>query len=109
MRIEMLGTAFTVRTDEDSEYFSEVVEHFRGKVNEIQSSVGTQDPLKIAILAGILASDDFIKLNGKQRRASLEVRSITDSLIQSLDEALSDRPTPPAPQTDQASSQQDSE
>ena len=107
MRIEMLGVSFTVRTDEDSEYFGEVVEHFRAKVSEIQSSVGTQDPLKVAILAGILASDDFIKLNGKQRRASLEAKGIADSLIQSLDDALS--ASPPDPQTDQASSPPDHE
>lgn len=93
MRIEMLGTSFSVSTDEDTEYFSEVVEHFKAKVREIQSSVGTSDPLKIAILAGILASDDFIKLNGQQRRAGIEARGIADSLIRSLDEALDATPS----------------
>lgn len=92
MKIEMLGTSFTVNTDEDPDYFAEVVEHFRDKIREIQGAVATSDPLKIAILAGILASDDFIKLNGQQRRASLEARSITDSLIASLDAALGEEP-----------------
>jgi cell division protein ZapA (FtsZ GTPase activity inhibitor) len=108
MRIEMLGTSFSVRTDEDAEYFTEVVEHFRAKVKEIQASVGTQDPLKVAILAGILASDDFIKLTGKQRRESLEARGLTESLIHSLDAALGEETTtPPARQTDQSSEQPD--
>lgn len=85
----MLGVSFTVNTDEDPAYFAEVVEHFRQKVREIQGSVATADPLKVAILAGILASDDFIKLTGQQRRVSLEARTITESLIASLDDALS--------------------
>ena len=90
MQIDLLGTSFSVRTDEDPEYFKEVVEHFRGKVAEIQRSVATNDPLKIAILAGILAADDYIKLNGSQRRDDSEARKITESLIAQLDEALQD-------------------
>ena len=88
MQIDLLGTSFSVRTDEDPEYFKEVVEHFRAKVAEIQRSVATNDPLKIAILAGILAADDYIKLNGSQRRDDSEARKITESLIAQLDEAL---------------------
>ena len=88
MHIDLLGTSFSVRTDEDPEYFREVVEHFRAKVQEIQRSVSTTDPLKIAILAGILASDDFIKLNGRSRRDDSEARRITDTLIEQLENAL---------------------
>lgn len=91
MQIDLLGTSFTVRTDEDPDYFREVVEHFRAKVEEIQRSVTTTDPLKIAILAGILAADDFMKLTGEQRREELEARRITDELLTSLDEALVER------------------
>ena len=97
MQIDLLGTSFTVRTDEDPEYFREVVEHFRAKVHEIERSVSTTDPLKIAILAGILASDDFIKLNGKNRRDDSEARRITDTLIDQLDDALSGDAERPAP------------
>ena len=88
MQIELLGTSFSVRTDEDPEYFSEVVEHFRSKVAEIQRSVTTNDPLKIAILAGILAADDYMKLNGSLRREESEARRIAESLISELDDAL---------------------
>lgn len=89
MQIELLGTSFRVQTDEDPEYFREVVEHFRAKVAEIERSVTTSDPLKIAILAGILASDDFLKLNGARRREESEARRITASMIHELETALS--------------------
>ncbi len=89
MQIELLGTSFRVQTDEDPEYFREVIEHFRAKVQEIQRSVTTSDPLKIAILAGILASDDYLKLNGSLRRDESEAGRITASMIRELETALS--------------------
>lgn len=92
MRIELLGTSFSVQTDEDPEYFREVVEHFRSKVEEIRQSVSTTDPLKISILAGILAADDYMKLTGATRRDDAEARRITDTLISELDAALGDDP-----------------
>ncbi len=92
MRIELLGTSFSVQTDEDPEYFREVVEHFRSKVEEIRQSVSTTDPLKIAILAGILAADDYMKLTGATRRDDAEARRITDTLISELEAALGDDP-----------------
>ena len=90
MRIELLGTSFSVQTDEDPEYFHEVVEHYKAKVAEIQRSVTTTDPLKIAILAGILAADDYMKLTGVTRRDDSEARKITESLISQLEAALDD-------------------
>lgn len=88
MQIDLLGTSFRVQSDEDPEYFREVVEHFRSKIAEIQRSVSTSDPLKIAILAGILAADDFLKLNGRLRRDDSEANRITESLMSELDGAL---------------------
>lgn len=99
MRIDLLGTSFSVQTDEDPEYFREVVQHFRSKVKEIERSVSTNDPLKIAILAGILAADDFMKLNGATRREDSEARRITDSLISQLDAALEQGPGATDPDT----------
>jgi cell division protein ZapA len=101
MRIEILGTAFTIRTDEDPAYLSEVVEHYRSKVAELQKSGTTADPLKLAILAGLLASDEFLKLNGASRRSQVEVGQIADSLIDQLDNVLageSTRPESPPPE-----------
>jgi len=88
MRIELLGTSFSVRTDEDPQYLQEVVEYFRGKVEEVQKSGTTGDPLKQAILAGILASDEYMKSIGSARSEQLELEAITKTLIGELDQAL---------------------
>ena len=94
MRIEILGTAFTVRTDEDPAYLAEVVEHYRKKVEEVVNSGTTADPLKLAILAGILASDEYLKLNGASRQSQVEVNHLTESLIGELEQALSNHNSP---------------
>ncbi len=90
MQIELLGTSFSVRTDEDPEYFREVVERFRTKISEIQRTVSTSDPLKVAILAGILATDDYMKLNGTLRREDSQAREITETIFAELEGALDD-------------------
>ena len=88
MRIDLLGAEFTIQTDENPEYLEEVVELYRSKINEIRGSVGTSDPLKIAILAGILVADEFLKQTGTQRTSAEEAAKITVGLISELEAAL---------------------
>jgi cell division protein ZapA (FtsZ GTPase activity inhibitor) len=88
MRIELLGTSFSVKTDEDEEYLREVVALFARKVSEVQRNVPTSDPLKISILAGVLLSDEFLKLRGATRGETIEAGRIAESLIGELSEVL---------------------
>lgn len=88
MRIDLLGAEFNIKTDQDPEYLSEVVEYFRRKTEEVRASVGTSDPLKIAILAGILTADDHLKGVGESRVEDIEATRIAVDLIGELDDAL---------------------
>ena len=92
MRIDLLGAEFTIKTDQDPEYLQEVVEFYRTKVEEVRRSVGTSDALKIAILAGIITADAYLKQKGEHRTSDAEARQITQTLITELDEALADQP-----------------
>jgi len=96
MRIDLLGAEFNINTDENPEYLEEVVEYYRSKVAEIRSSVGTSDPLKIAILAGILTADDVLKKTGAERTTDSEAARITGGLISELESVLD----PPEPDGD---------
>jgi cell division protein ZapA (FtsZ GTPase activity inhibitor) len=61
------------------------------KTREIQKSVSTRDPLRIAILAGILIADELHKEResvGMNESESEEVERITRSLINRIDETL---------------------
>lgn len=88
MRIDLLGSSFTIQSDEDPAYLQRVVDYFSGKVDEVRRSVGTSDPLKISILAGILASDECMK--AKAESLDPEVSRITNDLIARLDASLDD-------------------
>ena len=97
MRIDLLGAEFNIRTDENPEYLEEVVELYRSKVDEVRASVGTTDPLRIAILAGILTADDYLKQTGSQRTSSAEATQITVGLITELEAALGEEADPGVP------------
>jgi cell division protein ZapA (FtsZ GTPase activity inhibitor) len=113
MRIELLGTSFTIHTDEDPERVRDLVDYYKTKVQEIQGSVSTSDPLKIAILAGLLSADEVFKAREKLEAAETnsgqgggggagteageaggaeadQIEAIAHELIDTLDSSLGD-------------------
>ena len=97
VRIELLGTSFTIQSDEDPTYLREVVSYFSRKVDEVSRSVATADPLKISILAGILSANEFLKLRddpgvteAPRGADASQIAEITSRLIAALDEGLED-------------------
>lgn len=92
MKIDVLGTSFVIQSDQDPAYLRDVVDFFKSKVLEIQTSVSTSDPLKISILASMLIIDDFFKFRLGQGPATnldeLEATAITQRLIRELDAML---------------------
>ena len=90
MRIDLLGTSFTIETDESPEHLQRIIQYYRGRIQEIESSVSTTDPLKKAILAAILSIDELFSLREEQlpEEQKEELSRITDRLIKTLDESL---------------------
>lgn len=92
-RIEMLGTAFTIQVDEDEAYLRRVVEYLREKTRQVERSVSVSDPLKVAILAGVLVVDELLKSrNNDESPESREAARIAEQLIHQLDDTLHDTP-----------------
>ncbi len=88
MRIDLLGAEFNIKSDEDPEYLEEVLEIYRSRIEEVRATVGITDPLKIAILAGILTADGYLKQTGTVRTNQAEAAKITVGLITELEAAL---------------------
>lgn len=92
MKIEVLGTSFTVQSDQDPAYLREITEFFKQKVSDIQRSVSTSDPLKTSILAGLLVIDEYFKFRSGatpgNNPESAEASRITLELIRELDKVL---------------------
>jgi cell division protein ZapA (FtsZ GTPase activity inhibitor) len=93
VQIQILGAAFTIQADEDPDYLSRLVAYVSDKVQEIERTVTTKDPLRIAILAGLLLADELFK--DRERLSSTlspseseEAERIARRLIASIDESL---------------------
>jgi cell division protein ZapA (FtsZ GTPase activity inhibitor) len=94
VRIQILGSSFTVQTDESPEYLHRVVQYLSDKVGSIERSTGTSDPLKAAILAGIIVVDELFRLRDNSGTGGItgheaeEAERITRQLIRKIDETL---------------------
>ncbi|MDR2588932.1 MAG: cell division protein ZapA [Spirochaetales bacterium] len=89
--MDVLGTSFTIHADEEPEYLNTLIEYYREKVEEIQSSsrAAASAPLKTAILAGIVVADELFKLRSSSSRTeagSDEAGRIAERLIRQLTE-----------------------
>lgn len=98
LKIQLLGTSFTLTSDQDSDYLKAVYENYLDYVNRVRSEIQIKDSLKIAIIAGILAAENReqeseisaetdLLLSGEESKA---IETITDNLIEKLDSCLND-------------------
>jgi len=93
MKIELLGTSFNIETNAEPEYLNEVLDFYNIKIEEVKNSVNTSDPIKIAILAGILVVDEYFKetqiLKSKiKKEHNNEDEHKVDNMIETLDKLL---------------------
>ncbi len=96
MRIELLGTAFHLETDQDPEYLADCLDYLRTKIQQVESSVATKDPLKLAILAALLSIDELFKErtrapSGSDPAIDAEIETLTQRMIETIDAGLDDR------------------
>lgn len=61
LQIDLLGSSFAIQADEKPEYLNALYAHYKKTVSQIESTSGLTEPLKIAIIAGILLADELYK------------------------------------------------
>jgi cell division protein ZapA (FtsZ GTPase activity inhibitor) len=84
-RLEILGSSFSIRTGEKTEYLETIQEEYRNIIDEILLIPGRHDdPLKIAILAGFMLTEELHRL----RAENPGQENFASRLISQLDEAL---------------------
>jgi len=95
VRVEMLGTAFTIQTDESREYVQSVLAYLRDKVDVVKAASRVDDPLKASILAGVYLVDELFRerVEGSVRTglaagAKDELGIIAERLIARIDDTL---------------------
>ena len=55
--ITILGTSFSIQANEDSEYLNRLLKYYEAVVQNIQQTTPLKEPLKTAVLAGIMITD----------------------------------------------------
>lgn len=102
LRLDILGTSFSITADEDPAYLEAILNQYRAAVENTQAISGMKDPLKIAILTGFLLCDEINKTRtqaGAEREQAealregedREVERRTLNLIALIDQALEDK------------------
>lgn len=102
LQVNVLGTSFAMKAEEDLPYLEKIREYYKNVCDEIRRNDGIEDQKQIAVLAGILISDELFKerqerlrqkdeMNGAEidSRLGEEAERLTHSMIEKIDRALS--------------------
>ena len=92
-KINLLGSSFSLKIDEDPEYFKKIIKQIEIKISQIEEEMHVKDPLRIALLSCILIQDDLLKEKesklqfqtegdaAKAEQMTLEIISLIDRTI----------------------------
>ncbi|MDR2343009.1 MAG: cell division protein ZapA [Spirochaetaceae bacterium] len=93
LRVDLLGTSFSVTVDEDAFYLKILLDKYRRVIENTKKTTGLEDPLKTAIIAGFLLCDEVEKLRARENTGlgvfdSMQAEELTLNLIDRIDSAL---------------------
>ncbi|CEM63319.1 cell division protein ZapA [Treponema phagedenis] len=97
LKIDLLGASFTIQADEDSVYLDSLYMHYKAVVSQVEQNSGVKDPLKVAIISGILLADELQKEKQKignlpqAQTDLLEMGQYTQRMLNSINSAIDDR------------------
>ena len=85
LKIEMLGTSFTIQANEDNQYLEKLLGYYQRITDDVKRIDSIKSPLQVAILSGIMICDELYK--EKQNKIALEngesVAQISENSIHS--------------------------
>ena len=90
LSVQLLGASFSLKSTENLDYLKEVVAYYESKIDETRKGVSLNDPLKIALLTGIVLADELLKERQRagQSAPDAEAERITRALIDTIDSIL---------------------
>ena len=88
LKLDILGTSFTITADEDEMYLKKVLTQYQAAVQNTQKISGINEPLNVAVLTGFLLCDEVNKIKLQTESESTEAHKRTMNIIAALDQAL---------------------
>ncbi|MBO4507200.1 MAG: cell division protein ZapA [Spirochaetaceae bacterium] len=61
LQIDILGTSFAIQAKEDTAYLENLLAYYKQVSEQIEKNTGLSDPIKQAILTGIMLCDELYK------------------------------------------------
>jgi cell division protein ZapA (FtsZ GTPase activity inhibitor) len=91
VQISLLGTRFSIQTDQDPKYVQHLLDDLAKRISHIQGSLKIEDPVRAALLAGLFLEDDLAQCRSSHPDGVLleEVEKLHLSMIKSIDQTLS--------------------
>ena len=85
LKIDMLGTSFTIQANEDNQYLEKLLGYYKRITDDVKNIDSIKSSLQVAILSGIMICDELYK--EKQNKIALEngesVAQISENSIDS--------------------------
>ena len=94
LQINTLGTSFEIQAKEDDAYLKNLLSYFNQISNQIEASTELRNPLKIAILSGIMICDELYKEKKKnadnidKKEDLFEAERLTLQMIEKITRVL---------------------
>jgi cell division protein ZapA (FtsZ GTPase activity inhibitor) len=94
LTIEILGTSFSIRANEDEAYLKRILWYLEKKIEETRSKTPITDPVKVSILTSFYIIDELLREKERDGHdpyfedESREIEKITMELITELDNAI---------------------
>jgi cell division protein ZapA len=94
--LDILGTSFTIRVDEEPAYLEEILGQYRASVENTGKMFNLKDPLVTAILTGFILSEELHKEKNSIRQGAArldearEAEELALSIIARIDRVLED-------------------
>lgn len=82
LQIDILGTSFAIEAAEKDQYLQSIYAYYRKTVEDVEKKSGIGEPLKAAIIAGLLLADELAK-----ERANPEMFSQIESDMQIIEQS----------------------
>jgi cell division protein ZapA len=99
LKIDALGTSFTIQAKEDTEYLQNLLSYFKQVAHQVEAGANLKNNLKNSILTGIMLCDELYKEKLKNAKISSqgsnadisqtsEVERIALKLLEDLDKVI---------------------
>ena len=103
LKIDMLGTSFTIQANEDNQYLEKLLGYYKRITDDVKNIDSIKSSLQVAILSGIMICDElykekqnkialengvFVSQNPEDSQNSDEIQRITLEMIQKIDKVF---------------------